>query len=245
MSAMDFDAAREVKHDVCTIHTMRLYGKAESTTFPQITLLTEASNQQIQSILNILYGDSFKHKKNPPKTDQQSTFGLVHQSAPSVDPSTFFPDRHMSGWKRKRVTLFLGVDTQRAITEDLGRKEVIKELLPTGWSVFFGKSYCRVSRPHNRLITRHTEKDPLQSSKWQSVTGQQEPHDREEAMKRRLGYDEEVATTMRNSGICLFEEEWQRRTLSHRYVHVTLHRVYQELLLMSNQYYVFAFHLCH
>jgi hypothetical protein len=117
--------------------------EAHSDTFCQITLLTEASNQQIQSILNILYGDSFKHKKNPPKTDQQSTFGLVHQSAPSADPSTFFPDHHMSGWKRKRVTLFLGIDTQRTITEDLGRKEVIKELLPTGWSVFFGKSCSR------------------------------------------------------------------------------------------------------
>jgi hypothetical protein len=37
-------------------------------------------------------------------------------------------------------------------------------------------------------------------------------------MKRRLSFDEEVASTMRNSGICLFEEEWPRRILSHRYV---------------------------
>lgn len=89
-------------------------------------------------MLSLLYGDSYKYTKNPPQSEHQSTFGLIQQSAPSADPFTFFPDRHMSGWKRKRVTLFLGIDSQRAVTEDLGRKEVIKELLPGGWSIFFG-----------------------------------------------------------------------------------------------------------
>jgi hypothetical protein len=45
----------------------------------------------------------------------------------------------MSAWKRKRVTLFLGEDTQRRITNDFARKEVIKEHLPSGWTVFFGR----------------------------------------------------------------------------------------------------------
>jgi hypothetical protein len=105
----------------------------------QVTLLTEASNEQIHLVLALLYGESFKHTKIPPPSQLSSIIGLVHQSSPSADPLTFFPDSHMSGWKRKRVTLFLGSQSQRAITEDLGRKEAIKDLLPHGWSVFFGK----------------------------------------------------------------------------------------------------------
>lgn len=37
-------------------------------------------------------------------------------------------------------------------------------------------------------------------------------------MRRRLDYNQEVAKTMRNSGICLFAEEWPQRILSHRFV---------------------------
>jgi hypothetical protein len=105
----------------------------------QITLLTEASNHQIRSVLNLLYGDSFKYTSSPPPTPDAHQIALIHQSSPSADPFTFFPDRGMSSWKRKRVTLFLGLEMQKSLTDDLGRKEVIKDHLPRGWSVFFGE----------------------------------------------------------------------------------------------------------
>jgi hypothetical protein len=52
----------------------------------------------------------------------------------------------MSGRKRKRVTLFLGLDMQKRMTEDLGRKEAIKDHLPSGWTVFFGEHRAECSQ---------------------------------------------------------------------------------------------------
>ncbi|KAI5455341.1 hypothetical protein NCC49_000155 [Naganishia albida] len=165
--------------------------------FLAITLLTEADNQQIRSVLSLLYGDSFKHTNSPPPIPDAHQIGLIHQSLPSADPSTFFPDRGMSGRKRKRVTLFLGSDMQKRLTDDLGRKKAIKDHLPGGWTVFF-------------------EKDPLQPSTWHSLTGKQSPSDWGEATARRLANDEEIANTMRHSGICVFEADWAGEVVSER-----------------------------
>lgn len=49
--------------------------------------------------------------------------------------------------------------------------------------------------------------------------GQQSPRDWKEAISRRLASDEQLAKTMRNSGICVFEEDWSNEVLSHRFVY--------------------------
>lgn len=67
-----------------------------------------------------------------------------------------------------------------------------------------------------------SEKDPLQPSTWQSLTGKQSPSDWGEATARRLANDEEIANTMRHSGICVFEADWAGEVVSERCVFIAI-----------------------
>lgn len=111
---------------------------------------------------------------------------------------------------------------QKRLAEDLGRKEAIKDNLPSGWTVFFGEQRVDSSSSLRTLTLLDMlvppEKDPLQPSKWQSLTGKQSPSDWEEALERRLANDEQIARAMRQSGICILEEDWSGEILSHRCV---------------------------
>lgn len=139
MSNQDLDLAREIRNHASSVDPFSLDDQLTRASVLQITLLTEANNHQIRSVLTNLYGDSFKYTNLPPPPPDAEQIALIHQSSPSADPYTFFPDRGMSGWKRKRVTLFLGLEMQKRLTHDLGRKDIIKDHLPRGWSVFFGE----------------------------------------------------------------------------------------------------------